>query len=418
MRDFSLVGLDPAQVLFPAHAALAVQVNSRLDPPLAERNRLTLLGLQIGGSTRCPVGLVGLNREFGHQVDGLWAHTQQLDQAREIILVHLAAHRSVGTATGDAQLMPVAGDAVALHAAEWTAQLGVVVLSGQPLAVGTIRDTRQRVEVRVFHHSLIDRTQRAFLAHLRDSSEQFQRENGPIRQERKLVHSVVFIGRTVFGLPVHDNSTILRPVRHHAPHVIPVDQARRARAVAESPPFLVELVGNLFQPQIPGRIERKDVPRRLVVTAPQCSILRWILWRPGDEGAIGEDPGALGRWFEVAILIPGGPKRRHPNGLAQRFAVLHTILGALRDVLGVVFVNDRRKLNEKPAQRGRGVHFTARSSEDQGYIELLQVVHQITHAPAFAVQTRQVVGDQGDHIRITQARLQSQPFGAVLLLAR
>ncbi len=206
VRDLPLIDLDPAQVFFLAHAALAVQVNSRLDPPLAEGDRFTFLRFQVGWVARCSVHPVSLNGQFGHQVNGFRAHTQELDEAGEIVLVHLAADRSVGAATGNTQFVAIAGNPVALHATERAAQPGVVVLSGQTFAVGAIGDARQRVEVRVFHDSLVNRAQRALLAHLRNGSQQPLRtdrvDNGhskkgerPVTAEEKSAHQRVMAMR-------------------------------------------------------------------------------------------------------------------------------------------------------------------------------------------------------------------------------
>lgn len=41
------------------------------------------------------------------------------------------------------------------------------------------------------------------------------------------------------------------------------------------------------------------------------------------------------------------------------------------------------------------------------------MVHQVTNSPAFPVQSRQVVSDQGDHIRISQPGFQGEPFRSV-----
>lgn len=48
----------------------------------------------------------------------------------------------------------------------------------------------------------------------------------------------------------------------------------------------------------------------------------------------------------------------------------------------------------------------------------LQLLDEVAHPPALAVQAGQVVGDQGDHIGVTQALLQSQPARPVVDRAR
>jgi len=133
--------------------------------------------------------------------------------------------------------------------------------------------------------------------------------------------------------------------------------------------------------------------------------------------AVGQQPGPVGVGFQIAIFTANSAKRRLTYPDALSLTILDTVFGALGNVFSVILIENGRKLNENAAHWSRGIHFTIWCRQDQSDLVALHFFNQVTYAPALAMHSCQVVGNQCDNIVISQPFLQRQPARPVLDLS-
>ncbi len=266
--------------------------------------------------------------------------------------------------------------------------------------------------------TLIRTANRAFLARPCHGPQHIKGKHRTLRVERDFISLEALVHAPVFRFFVHHDAAVFRPVRNNTPHIVAIDGTRFSGAIPIGPSFFVELVGNLLQAVIAGRIQKQDSLGSLIVMSPDCSIFRRLVSCSFRKTAICEQPCAFLAGLKVAILAAYRAKRGPANTDPSSLPVRDAIFGALRDVLGVILVNDRRELDEQAPHSRRSVDLSTRSRQYQRQVLLFQIVHQVPYSPAFAMQPRKIVGHQGHNVRICQTGFQAQPLRTVHLFAR
>mgnify|MGYP005841614005 CR=1 FL=1 len=212
--------------------------------------------------------------------------------------------------------------------------------------------------------TLIGAADGSLLAGTSHRAQQLKRENCPLFLERNLINILeAVIGTSVLGLFVHDDAAILGPIGNHSAHIVSCDLARLADTITVSPAFFVHFVSNFFQAKIAGRIEIENAFRCLKKASPESPIFRHFISVTGYKCSISQEPGSLRTGLQMALCAPKRAKRGHSNTDPFGLAIGHTIFGPLRDVFGVVLVDDRCELDEQTPHRCRGINLPPRGRQ-------------------------------------------------------
>lgn len=195
-------------------------------------------------------------------------------------------------------------------------------------------------------------------------AQQLEREHRPFFLERHLINVLeAVIGTSVLGLFVHDNAAIFWPVGNYSAHIVSRDLARLSGPITVSPAFFVHFVSDFFQAKIAGRIEVQNALRRFEKASPESSIFRHFISVTGYKCSISQEPGSLRTGLQMAFGTTKRAKRGHTDTDPFGLAVGHTVFGPLRNVFGVIFVDDRRELDEQTAHCRRGINLPPRGRQ-------------------------------------------------------